>query len=97
MLGRERDDDDITMTVEPQNKVLSDILDENGDEMMTSQAGEGPTEQALQGMHSLPSDHFNFQILSILNLFKHAWLFLCCFSPLTNTSTTLFSILQMNT
>lgn len=49
LLGKEEDGNG-TMTVDPHNKVLSDILDENGDEMMTSQAGEGPSEQALQGM-----------------------------------------------
>jgi len=40
------------MTVDPHNKVLSDILDENGDEMMTNQSEEGPSEQMLQGMCS---------------------------------------------
>lgn len=58
MLGKEEDAVCI-MTVEPHNKVLSDILDENGDEMMTSQAGEGPSEQALQGTSSQTFDHFN--------------------------------------
>jgi hypothetical protein len=50
LLGKEEDNSDGRMTIEPHNKVLSDILDENGDEMMISQAGEGPSEQALQGM-----------------------------------------------
>ncbi len=48
----EDDGEDMTV-VDPHNKVLSDILDENGDELMTTQAGEGASEQALQGMSSL--------------------------------------------
>ena len=58
------DTDGTTMTVEHHNKVLSDILDENGDEMMTTQAGEVPSEQALQGTNCFQlSDQFNFKNL----------------------------------
>jgi hypothetical protein len=52
LFGKEEDHINGTMTVDPHNKVLSDILDENGDAMMTTQPEAGPSEQLLQGMCS---------------------------------------------
>lgn len=50
LLGKEQHIDG--MTIDPHNKLLSDILDENGDEVMTNQSEEGTSEQMLQGMCS---------------------------------------------